>query len=362
MDIIAVVGARPNFMKVAPLVPVLTRAGHRVRLAHTGQHYDDSMSNVFFRDLDIPEPDWFLGVGSGRHAVQTGTAMMLLEELLSAECPDAILVIGDVNSTLAAALAAVKIHIPIIHLEAGLRSFDMTMPEEVNRLVTDQVSALLLTPTVRACDNLRSEGVDPERIHFVGNIMAETLLRALPALSGKPRPIPGLEPGSYALATIHRPENTDSSERLASIASGLGGLNMPVVVPAHPRLEPLLAQAGVTASGTVSIVEPVGYLDMLALMREAAIVITDSGGIQEEACMLDVPCVTVRRNTERQETIDVGANRLCRPQCEEIIDAVSEALALPKGWPKPARWDDQVSERIAVALAGGVKPLPGTRP
>ena len=359
MRIIIVVGARPNFIKIGPLVPALAAAGIEAPIAHTGQHYDASMSDVFFSDLDLPTPTWFLGIGSGTHAVQTGKAMIALEELLVAEKPDALLVVGDVNSTLAGALAAAKIGVPVVHLEAGLRSGDMSMPEEVNRLVTDQLSSLLLTPVVGADDNLIAEGVAPERISFVGNIMAESVLRRVLQIAERDVASRyGLVPGHYILATVHRPENTDHPECLAEIAGAMRGAGLPVVFPVHPRTRPLLAAAGLPdADGAVQIVDPVGYLDMLALQRDAAAVITDSGGVQEETCMLGTPCVTVRRNTERQITVAVGSNRLVSASRDAILSGLAEALTAPGDWERPERWDDQVAERVVAALQRGVTPL-----
>jgi UDP-N-acetylglucosamine 2-epimerase (non-hydrolysing) len=361
MRLIVVVGARPNFVKVGPLVPALTEAGHEVGIAHTGQHYDALMSDVFFKDLEIPEPRWFLNVGSGTHAVQTAIAMMRLEELLGAERPDGVIVVGDVNSTLAAALAAVKVHIPIVHLEAGLRSRDMSMPEEVNRLVTDRLSAALLAPTQDACDNLASEGVESGRIFFVGNIVAESLLRNLCRIAERsPCDRIGLSAGGYAVATIHRPENTDNTASLAHIVAALAEAPLPVLLPVHPRTRPLLAEAGVgAATPNIVLTDPVGYLDMLALLRDAAVAVTDSGGVQEEACMLCTPCVTVRRNTEREITIELGANRLASADRGRILEALDEALEGGREWPHPERWDDRVSVRIVEALAGGIAPLAG---
>lgn len=360
MQLIVVVGARPNFIKVAPLMPALQAAGIEARLAHTGQHYDSTMSDVFFSDLEIPEPSWFLGVGSGTHAVQTGTAMMKLEELFASVRPDAVMVVGDVNSTLAGALAAAKLHIPVVHLEAGLRSRDMSMPEEVNRLVTDQLSAMLLTPVADAGDNLIAEGVDGERIHFVGNIMAESVLRNLPRVATRDVPARrGLVTGEYVLATVHRPENTDHPERLAGIVSAFSRSPVPVLFPTHPRTRPLLARAGLAEGGPVHLVDPVGYLDMLALERDAAAIVTDSGGVQEEATMVGTPCVTVRRNTERQITVAIGANRLVSAERDEIEAALSEALGRTHTWSVPDRWDSQVSARVAGALRAGVLPPAG---
>lgn len=358
MRIIVVVGARPNFIKVGPLIPALTSAGIDAPIAHTGQHYDASMSDVFFQDLELPQPAWFLGVGSGTHAVQTGKAMMALEELFLAERPDAVLVVGDVNSTLAAALAAAKIHLPLVHLEAGLRSGDMSMPEEVNRLVTDQLSASLLTPTSGAGENLAREGVDPARIHFVGNVMAESVLRNLGRIESRDAfESYGVRRGEYVLVTIHRPENTDHPERLSEIASALNSSPLPVVFPVHPRTRPILAEAGLADSDGVLLVDPVGYLDMLSLQCNAAAVVTDSGGVQEETCMLKTPCVTVRRNTERQVTCEVGSNRLVQAHASEILMGLSDALGSTRDWEVPDRWDEGVSARVVDVLESGIVPL-----
>jgi UDP-N-acetylglucosamine 2-epimerase (non-hydrolysing) len=360
VQLIVVVGARPNFIKVGPLMPALAAAGIDARIAHTGQHYDATMSDVFFTDLHIPEPSWFLEVGSGTHAVQTGLAMMRLEELLAAERPDALLVVGDVNSTLAGALAAAKLQIPVVHLEAGLRSRDMSMPEEVNRLVTDQLSAMLLTPTAGAGDNLLAEGVDPARITFVGNIMAESLLRHVEV--ARERRVAaglGLEAGGYVLSTCHRPENTDHPERLEGIVAALAGSPLPVLLPAHPRTRPLLETAGLAKATNIRVIDPIGYLDMLSLECDAAAIVTDSGGVQEEACMVGTPCVTVRRNTEREITIEVGANRLAQAEKGEIATALRAALEGPRMWNVPEGWDAGVSGRVADALLAGIVPPSG---
>ena len=361
MRLITVVGARPNFIKVGPLIPALREAGHEADLVHTGQHYDAIMSDVFFSDLAIPEPRWYLDVGSGTHAVQTGVAMMRLEELLAAERPDALIVVGDVNSTLAGALAAAKLHIPVVHLEAGLRSFDMSMPEEVNRLVADQLSAMHLTPTPEAGENLLRENVDEGRIHFVGNIMAESvLLHAADARERGAWGRFGLEPGGYVLATVHRPENTDHPERLAAVAGAFARAPLPVLFPVHPRTRPLLARHGVGAeTPNIRLADPVGYLDMLSLQADAAAIVTDSGGIQEEACMLGTPCVTVRRNTERGITVEVGANALVPAEYDAILAALAGALDGPREWARPERWDERVSARVVEALAGGITPANG---
>jgi UDP-N-acetylglucosamine 2-epimerase (non-hydrolysing) len=359
MRIIVVVGARPNFIKIGPLMPAFAAAGIDAPIAHTGQHYDTTMSEVFFSDLDLPTPTWFLGVGSGTHAVQTGRAMIALEELLVAEKPDALFVVGDVNSTLAGALAASKIGVPVVHLEAGLRSGDMSMPEELNRLVTDQLSSLLLTPTPTAVDNLMAEGIDADRVDFVGNIMAESVLRNAPGLEDRGvETRMSLTPGEFVLATVHRPENTDNRDHLCQIVSAFSALELPVVFPVHPRTRPLLADAGLDESSShVRLIDPVGYLDMLALQSAAAVVVTDSGGIQEETCMLHTPCVTVRRNTERQITLEVGSNRLVSADREQIVEGVSDALAGTREWPLPERWDLDVATRVVAALERGVTPL-----
>lgn len=356
---VVVVGARPNFIKVGPLMPRFADAGIEASIAHTGQHYDVSMSDVFFTDLGLPEPRWFLGVGSGTHAVQTGRAMMALEELLDSERPDALFVVGDVNSTLAGTLAAVKLGVPVVHLEAGLRSGDMSMPEEVNRLVTDQLSALLLTPVASASENLLREGIDDSRIRFVGNIMAQSVIENSRRISAFDTAANhGLKAGGYVLVTVHRPENTDHPERLAQIVDALGALDLPVLLPAHPRTLPALEAAGLSMTqGKVKVVAPVGYLEMLALQRDAAVVLTDSGGVQEEACMLRTPCVTVRRNTERQITVELGANRLVGPDSAAILQAIDVALSSPRDWELPEFWDSSVADRVVSALAGGIVPI-----
>ncbi|MDP2181969.1 MAG: UDP-N-acetylglucosamine 2-epimerase (non-hydrolyzing) [Actinomycetota bacterium] len=360
MRLIIVVGARPNFIKVGPLMPALLEAGYDAALAHTGQHYDEVMSDIFFRDLDIPEPRWYLNVGSGTHAVQTGVAMMRLEELFIAEEPDAVMVVGDVNSTLAGALAASKLRIPIVHLEAGLRSLDMSMPEEVNRLVADQLSAMHLTPTFEAGINLDNEGVAKERIRFVGNIMAESVLRNIRLVEGREVCREhGLDPGGYVLATVHRPENTDYAERLGHVAAAFADAQLPVLFPVHPRTRPLLAAATADGGDNIRLVDPVGYLEMLALQRDAAAIVTDSGGIQEESCMLGTPCVTVRRNTERPVTVEVGANRLVSAERDSILGGLEDALQSSRDWRCPDRWDEGVSQRIVAALGNGILPLSG---
>lgn len=357
MRMIVLVGARPNFIKVGPLMPALEAAGIDAAIAHTGQHYGEKMSDVFFADLSLPLPKWFLSVGSGTHAVQTGRAMIAIEELLDAERPDALIVIGDVNSTLAGALAAAKMGVPIVHLEAGLRSEDMSMPEEINRLVTDQLSAMLLTPTVRAGKNLEREAVDGGRIHFVGNIMAESALRLREA--AVVRDVAdryGLEVRRFALATIHRPENVDHPEALDEIAAALGALGVPVLFPCHPRSREAIIER-MPEGSLIQLIDPVGYLDMLCLVQQADVVLTDSGGLQEETCVLGTPCVTVRRNTERPETVEAGSNRLAAAARGEIVLAYAQAASSSREWELPDRWDTGVADRVVRALLSGIEPL-----
>ena len=367
MRVIVVAGARPNFIKIAPLVPALKAAGIQTDIVHTGQHYDTMMSEIFFDDLHIERPRWSLDVGSGTHGEQTGKAMIELEKLFARERPDAVVVVGDVNSTLAGALAAVKLGIPIAHLEAGLRSWDTRMPEEVNRLLTDRVSSLLLTPTREAGANLEAEGATPQAIVFVGNIMAESLLRNKEKATGRAVCARyGFKPGAYILATCHRPENADNPGALAAITDALDQAPAPVLLLAHPRSAASLREAGADAAGSnITLADPVGYLDMLSLQNDAKAIVTDSGGVQEESCLLGVPCVTVRRNTERAITIEVGANRLVSAERTAIVAAVDEALAAPRGWPAPERWDDQVSARVVAALqeacAHGFAPIEQAR-
>ena len=342
-----VVGARPNLVKAAPLLRALAEAGLGAWVVHTGQHYDHEMSRVFFDELDLPEPDAFLGVGSGSHGVQTALALMRLEEWLVGNPVQAVLAIGDVNSTLAAALAAVKLHVPVAHVEAGYRSGDMRMPEEVNRLVTDHVSALLLPPTEDARANLLREGIDADRIDLVGNLMAETFLRyrgraeATDAWAAH-----GVERGAYLVATIHRPENADDPVRLERICRELTAQDLPVIWPVHPRTRAVLE--ALPGADRLRPIRPLPYLEMIGLLLGAAGVVTDSGGVQEEACLAGVPCVTVRTSTERVATVEAGANRLCEP--EGLGDALRSALEAPRDWAVPDRWDEEVGARAATAL------------
>jgi UDP-N-acetylglucosamine 2-epimerase (non-hydrolysing) len=342
-------------MKVAPVMAALaSREGVQQMLVHTGQHYDANMSEIFFRQLGIPEPDINLGVGSASHAAQTAQIMQQFEPVVTGRNPDLVLVVGDVNSTLACALVCVKLGIKVGHVEAGLRSFDRTMPEEINRLLTDQLADLLFTPSADGDANLAREGVDPAKVHLVGNVMIDTLVRLLPKAS---RPA-GL-PERYALVTLHRPSNVDDPAMLRAIFEALASLGerVPVVFPIHPRTRARLSDLDppLPLPGSLHLAEPVGYLQFLAMQRDAAVVITDSGGIQEETTYLGVPCLTVRENTERPVTVTAGTNILVG-QDTRVLKA--EANRILDGDVKPGQapplWDGKASERIAdVILSAG---------
>jgi UDP-N-acetylglucosamine 2-epimerase (non-hydrolysing) len=350
--ILHVVGARPNFIKAAPVLRALAaRKGVRQTLVHTGQHYDVNMSDVFFRQLGMPAPDVSLGVGSGSHARQTAQVLLGLEPVLLERKPDAVVVYGDVNSTMAAALAAAKLRIPVAHVEAGLRSGDRDMPEELNRIITDAISDLLFTPSRDGDANLRKEGVSPRKIRFVGNVMIDTLVRLLPSARLPAEPRVG---GPYVLVTVHRPANTDEPAGLAKLMRALAEISRlaPVVFPIHPRTRARLDAAGfkAPANGRLRLIEPLGYLEFLALQRDAALVVTDSGGIQEETTYLGVPCLTVRTTTERPVTVSAGTNRLVR----DYASLPREAAAALKRRRKPAKpprlWDGKAGERVADGL------------
>ncbi|HYM78409.1 MAG TPA: UDP-N-acetylglucosamine 2-epimerase (non-hydrolyzing) [Candidatus Dormibacteraeota bacterium] len=387
MHILHVVGARPNFMKAAPVLRALSAtAGVRQTLVHTGQHYDNAMSDVFFQQLEMPQPDCNLGVGSGTHAQQTAAVMQAFEPVLLERKPDLVLVYGDVNSTVAAALVCSKLNVRVGHVEAGLRSRDRTMPEEINRLVTDQLSDLLFTPSADGDENLLREGIDRSKIHLVGNVMIDTLLRLLPRAEEH---FPATVSSPYALVTLHRPSNVDDvvwlRELLATLAELSGHLH--IVFPVHPRTRQRIESATVgvatgtspvprsEASGegknsaailaqtmppTLHLLKPLPYLEFLALQRHAAIVITDSGGIQEEATFLGIPCLTVRENTERPITITHGTNQLVGRDLRKLRSAAEEILrskpAAPRQEPDRNRvplWDGHAAERIARIIVRG---------
>ena len=357
MHIVHVVGARPNFMKVAPVLPALAKRGHKQTLVHTGQHYDVNLSDVIFQELGIPNPDINLGVGSGSHAEQTAQVMVGMERLLAEQRPDWLFVYGDVNSTVAAALAASKLGIAVAHVEAGLRSGDRTMPEEINRLLTDRLATLLLTPSADADANLLAEGVPAEWIKCVGNVMIDTLVRLLPLTDDAPLIDTlalrnGHGPRPFALVTLHRPSNVDDPRSLRNLITALRTVSedMPVVFPMHPRTRARMAESGIDAD-RLKILEPLGYLEFLGLQRRAAVVITDSGGIQEETTYLGVPCLTMRENTERPVTITTGTNQLIGRDMDRLV---AEARRVLSGTQKPSGipplWDGRAAERIADCI------------
>jgi UDP-N-acetylglucosamine 2-epimerase (non-hydrolysing) len=354
--VLHVVGARPNFMKVAPIYKALSaRRGLRQLLVHTGQHYDEKMSDVFFRDLGMPAPDIHLGVGSGSHAEQTAKVMIELEKVFTREKPDLISVVGDVNSTVAAALVAAKMMIPLAHVEAGLRSFDRAMPEEVNRVVTDRLADFLLTPSRDGDVNLVKEGVSTDRIFFVGNVMIDSLLAAraeaekLPTLYALK-----IEARRYAVCTLHRPSNVDDPKVLTGLISALIAISkkIPLVFPVHPRTQKMIQQLGlesqVAQATNIKRIDPLGYLEFLSLTSRAALILTDSGGLQEESTALGISCLTLRENTERPITVDEGTNLVVGTDPARII---AEAECILAGHGKKGRipegWDGRAAERIA---------------
>jgi UDP-N-acetylglucosamine 2-epimerase (non-hydrolysing) len=350
MNIFHIVGARPNFMKVAPVLNALReRENVAQSLVHTGQHYDVNMSDVFFQQLGIPEPDINLAVGSASHARQTAEIMTRLEPVVLERQPDIVLVYGDVNSTVATVLVCAKLGVRVGHVEAGLRSFDRTMPEEINRLVTDQLSDLLFTPSEDGDENLRREGISAEKVFRVGNVMIDSLVRLLPA--GKASRIEGL-PERYALVTLHRPANVDDGERLKGILESLLEVNrdLAVVFPAHPRTRKRIEDFGLNAA-QLRVIHPLPYVDFLGLQSRATVVITDSGGIQEETTYLGIPCLTVRENTERPITVSMGTNVLVGRDPEKLRTELSRVIAgKAKKGSVPPLWDGHAGDRIADIL------------
>jgi UDP-N-acetylglucosamine 2-epimerase (non-hydrolysing) len=356
MKILHVVGARPNFMKVAPVYRALRRKIEIIQtIVHTGQHYDVNMSDVFFRELGIPEPEINLLAGSGSHARQTAAIMDGIEPVLLDRKPDLTLVYGDVNSTAAAALVSAKMQIPVGHIEAGLRSFDRSMPEEINRVVTDCLADALFTPTDDANENLLREGIPKDRIFLVGNVMIDTLLQAHPlALERFPSLAERLGLTEYGLVTLHRPSNVDDEETLLAIVGTLREISheLPLVFPIHPRTSERLGHLGSPADRRMRLVEPMGYLDFLALAQHARVVITDSGGIQEETTCLGVPCLTVRETTERPITVSLGTNILVGRDMDLLKRGVRAVLAgKGKLGELPALWDGHAGERISGVIA-----------
>lgn len=337
-------------MKIAPVLHALTEAGLTAQLVHTGQHYDSSMNDCFFQDLGIPRPDYYLEVGSASHAVQTAEVMRRFEPVVDEVKPAAVLVVGDVNSTVACALVAAKKNIPVIHVEAGLRSFDRAMPEEINRVLTDQLSALLFTTEHSALDNLTKEGIAIDKVHFVGNVMIDTLHRNLARAVPASQTDTGLR-GEYAVLTLHRPSNVDDPEVLKNLLTAIAEIasDIPVVFPLHPRTRGRIEAFGLDGLlKTISVLPPVGYLEMLGLMKEAKLVMTDSGGVQEETTALGVPCLTLRENTERPITITEGTNTLIGTDTDRLKAVVKEILqGGGKGGRIPEFWDGRAAQRIA---------------
>jgi UDP-N-acetylglucosamine 2-epimerase (non-hydrolysing) len=374
MKIVLVAGARPNFMKIAPLSSELQKRGIGYTIVHTGQHYDDTMSKTFFKDLQLPQPDIYLGVGSGTHAEQTGKIMIEFERVCFRLKPDLVIVVGDVNSTAASALAAVKLCIPVAHVEAGLRSFDRSMPEEINRILTDQISDYLFTTCEDANINLRQEGIPASKIYFVGNVMIDTLKQFID-LTRKSNILDNLglkkdgKLSKYAVLTLHRPSNVDHEEVLKGIFSALNRLTkkIPVIFPAHPRtleriksfamdnmvtyVENLSNNDLKKSNKNVWVMSPLGYIDFLNLMSHAAVVLTDSGGIQEETTVLGIPCLTLRDNTERPITIREGTNTVIGNDPERILSASFDILeSSPRGKKRPKFWDGKAAHRIVEVL------------
>lgn len=358
--IISVVGARPNFMKIAPLHRAFQKYSKTVKhlICHTGQHYDEKMSKVFFEDLELPKPDFYLGVGSGSHAEQTANVMIKFEKILLEEKPDLILVVGDVNSTIACSLTASKLHIKIVHVEAGLRSGDRLMPEEINRVLTDSISDMLFVTEKSGLENLKREGVPDSKVFFTGNVMIDSLAYFKPKVSNsKIHNEFGLELNKYVLVTLHRPSNVDSQEQLIKLIDLLNLIaeKRKVLFPIHPRTKNNLDKFGLlaTINSNLILTEPIGYLDFLALTSNAELILTDSGGIQEESTYLGVQCITLRTSTERPITVEVGTNQLLGTDLEKAKDAALKVLeGNIKVGTVPELWDGKAAERISEIIVG----------
>lgn len=359
MKILNVVGARPNFMKIAPLIRDMNARKDRIEhlLVHTGQHYDKSMSDDFFVQLGIPQPDVNLGIGSASHAQQTAKILTAFESVLVEHNPDMVVVVGDVNSTMACALVAAKSGVKVAHVEAGLRSFDRTMPEEINRILTDALSDLLFTTEEAGNENLRREGIPREKIFFVGNVMIDTLVHCLAAMPPGP-PHPGLEKKEYAVITLHRPSNVDHPETLKGMLRAFQDIskNLRLVIPLHPRTRANIERFGLSDAlraleENAVVTGPAGYVDMLRLVKDSRMVITDSGGIQEETTYLGVPCITLRANTERPSTVTLGTNTLVGSDTGKLLRAVERVMldSHARGTIPPL-WDGHASERIVEHL------------
>ncbi len=352
-----VLGTRPEIIKMSPIIRECEARNADYFILHSGQHYSYEMDRAFFEDLDLPEPKYNLDVGSGTQAGQTAKIMTGIEDVLVKESPDIVLVQGDTNTVMAGALAAAKLHIRVGHVEAGLRSFDRTMPEEINRVVADHVSDYLFAPTKTARRYLEMEGIDENRISVTGNTIVDAVFqnREISASKSDILDTLGLEPKGYFLVTSHRQENVDNPEKLKSIIAGLEAVHreyeLPVIFPMHPRTRKMAGRFGIPFDG-ISPLEPLGFLEFLQLESNARLVLTDSGGVQEETCILGVPCVTLRANTERPETIEVGANLLAGTGAAEILAGVREMLSRPRGWENP--YGDGTAARTIVTICGGL--------
>lgn len=346
--ICTVIGARPQFIKAAPVSKVLRKEFNEI-LIHTGQHYDNNMSSIFFDELDIPKPDYNLAIGSGGHGKMTGEMLIKLEEIYLKEKPDYVLVYGDTNSTLAGALAASKLLIPVIHIEAGLRSFNMNMPEEQNRILTDHISSLLFAPTETAIKNINNEGLREKGIN-VGDVMYDAVLNFTKLANEKSKIVNelGLKPGEYMLTTIHRAENTDNIDRLRNIIEALNSAKTQIVLPIHPRTKKYIQEYGLRFGDNIKCIEPIGYLDMISLESNASKIVTDSGGVQKEAYFMDKPCITMRDETEWVETVNVGWNIIVGTDKEKILNAINNFEA-PKDKPD-IFGDGHASEKILESL------------
>ena len=391
MKIVLVAGARPNFMKIAPIIRAIKKHNSKLKttkslrgtkcrgnlevlLVHTGQHYDLRMSKIFFKDLEIPQPDIYLGVGSGSHGEQTAKVMIAFEKVLLGEKPDLVMVVGDVNSTLAAALCAAKLHIPLAHIEAGLRSYDREMPEEINRVVVDVLSDYLFTPTIDANENLKKEGIPKEKIFLVGDVMVDTLLNSkfkIKNLKFNFLRHLNLKSKGYALLTLHRPSNVDNKENFLKILEAVKEISkkIPIVFPVHPRTKKNMEKFGITPThpsptsgegkkeGGIHLIKPLGYLKFLKLMMESRFVLTDSGGMQEETTVLKIPCLTLRDTTERPITIKDGTNTLVGNDTKKIIKEAEKILKNRDSdhFSYPALWDGKAAERIVAVIAKKTK-------
>ncbi len=348
MKVLSVVGARPNFMKMAPFIENLKQLNIKAPLLHTGQHYDEKMSDIFFKELNMPEPNYYLGIGGGTHANQTGRMIIELERVFIEEKPDVVAVAGDVNSTLAASLVASKLHIETVHIEAGLRSFDRRMPEEINRIVTDRLSSLLLPPSEDGVEHLLKEGIDNDKIFNVGNLMIDTLNKFLDIADNYTLPIE--IPDKYALITLHRPSNVDKKDDLKEVIDILSEIStqIPMIFPIHPRTKNRLKEYNIFLPKNIIFIDPVGYLEFLNLMKHSTFVITDSGGIQEETTVLKKPCLTMRENTERPITVTMGTNEIVGRNKELILKYTNKILnGTWKQGQIPPLWDGNAGKRAA---------------